>query len=55
MRRETIPGVKGSRRAAAAVAVAVGSVAWGEGSRQGVVPARVLGDIVRVIAYERRR
>lgn len=32
-----------------------GAVNWDEGRRQGVVPARLLGDIVSVRAYESRR
>lgn len=48
-------GVRGRRSREAAVERARGMVCWREGSRHGVEPGRVLGDMVRVIAYERRR
>lgn len=39
----------------AVVEIARGIVVCEEGRRHGVVPAVLLGDIVRVIAYERRK
>lgn len=48
-------GVRGRRDRVAVVEIARGSASCGEGSRQGVVPAKLLGDIVSVMAYERRR
>ena len=48
-------GVRGRRRRVPTVVRARGRVDCREGSRQGVVPARLLGEIVRAIAYERRR
>ena len=48
-------GVRGSSSRAPIVDAARGSVDCREGSRQGVVPARLLGETVRAMAYERRR
>lgn len=48
-------GARGSRRVESSVVVAVGAEVWLEVSRQGVVFVRLLGEMVRVIAYERRR
>jgi len=42
--------VRGSSSRVPAVEMAKGRVIWGEGSRQGAVPVRLLGDAVRVIA-----
>lgn len=50
-----IVGVRGSKRIVAEVEMARGSVNCEEGRRQGAVPVRLLGEIVRAIAYERRR
>lgn len=43
-------GVVGSRARVRVVVMARGMVSWWEGRRHGVVPFRLLGDIVRVIA-----
>jgi len=43
-------GVRGKREREPVREIARGRVVWREGSRQGVVPAKLLGDIVRVIA-----
>lgn len=48
-------GVRGRRRMVIAVVVARGRECCVCGRRQGVVPARLLGDIVRVIVYDSRR
>lgn len=48
-------GVKGRRRMVAEVEIARGRLSCGVWKRQGAVPVRLLGNIVRVIAYERRR
>lgn len=48
-------GVSGRRVIVAVVAMARGRVDWEEGSRQGVVPVKLFGNIVRVMAYESRR
>lgn len=48
-------GVKGSRRVVSVVEMVKGIVGGDGGRRQGVVPARLFGDIVRVIEYESRR
>ena len=43
-------GVRGSKQIVAEVDTARGSVSWLDGRRHGVVPERLLGDIVRVMA-----
>lgn len=43
-------GVSGRRQIVAEVEMARGRVTWEGKRRQGVVPARLLGDMVRVIA-----
>lgn len=43
-------GVRGRRQIVIAVEVAKGKVNWVEGRRHGVVPVRLLGEMVRVIA-----
>jgi len=48
-------GVRGRREIVAMVEIARGSVSCVVGSRQGVVPERLFGEIVRVIAYVSRR
>lgn len=48
-------GVSGRSIRVERVDAARGSVSWLCGRRQGVVPARLLGDMVKVIAYESRR
>lgn len=48
-------GVRGSRRVARVVEMARGIVGYDEWRRQGVVPVRLFGDIVRVIVYESRK
>lgn len=48
-------GVRGSRSRVPIVDRARGRVDCKEGRRHGVVPARLLGEIVRAMAYERRR
>lgn len=48
-------GVRGRRRREVVAAIARGRVDWVEGSRHGVIPAVLLGDVVKVIAYDRRR
>lgn len=50
-----MPGVTGRRSIVTVVVIARGKVACGEERRQADVPAGVLGNIVRDIAYERRR
>ncbi len=55
MRSESTAGVSGKSVRVAIEAIARGSVSWDVGSRQGVVPIRLFGDIVRVIAYDSRR
>lgn len=47
--------MRGSREMVLIVAVASGRVSCVVGSRQGVVPDRLLGEIVSAIAYVRRR
>lgn len=42
-------GVRGRRERAVVVVAARGRISWKEGRRQGVLPVRVLGDMVRVI------
>ena len=54
-RSATAAGANGRRRVVAAVETARGRVNWGVENRQGVMPMRLLGNMVRVIAYERRR
>lgn len=48
-------GVRGRSRRVAMVEKARGIESCVDGSRHGVVPVRLLGDIVSVIAYESRR
>ena len=48
-------GVKGRRSRVLVVKAAKGMVNWGVSRRQGVIPTRLLGDMVNVIAYERRK
>ena len=48
-------GVRGSRSRVPIVERARGRVACNDGRRQGVVPARLFGEMVRAMAYERRR
>lgn len=43
-------GARGRRVREAEREMAKGSVAWCEGIRQGVVPVKLFGDIVRAIA-----
>lgn len=43
-------GVRGRRVRVDVVVRASGSVSWADGRRQGVVPVRLLGDIVNVMA-----
>lgn len=50
MSKATAAGVKGRSRSVARVEMARGSVSWEDCSRQGVVPVKLLGDMVRVIA-----
>lgn len=50
-----IAGVMGSRRMVIVVAIAKGRVCCKGESRQGAVPVKLFGDIVRVIAYDNRR
>lgn len=45
-----IVGVRGSSRIVEEVAMARGRVNWEEVKRHGVVPVRLLGEIVRVMA-----
>lgn len=47
--------MRGNKDKVAVVETARGRVSCVEGRRQGVVPVRLLGDMVRVIAYVRRR
>lgn len=55
VRSATAAGVRGSRSKVAVVEVATGRVSWEDEKRQGVTPVILLGDIVSVIAYDRRR
>lgn len=50
VRSAVMAGVRGRRETVIIVAMATGKVCCVDGSRQGVVPVRLLGDIVRVIA-----
>lgn len=43
-------GVRGKRETVIMVTMARGKVSCVDGSRQGVVPAKLLGDIVKVMA-----
>lgn len=47
--------MRGSNSKVAVVETARGRVFCDAGKRQGVVPAVLLGDIVRAMAYDRRR
>lgn len=48
-------GVEGSRRVVSVAEMARGIAGWGGWSRQGAVPTRLFGDIVRAIVYESRK
>lgn len=48
-------GVRGRREMVIVVRMVSGRVSWVEGRRQGVVPVRLLGEMVRVMAWERRK
>ena len=48
-------GVSGRRQMVAEVTVASGMVWWLVVRRHGVVPAKLLGDIVSVIAWDSRK
>ena len=48
-------GISGRREIAAVAEMARGRVSREEVSRQGALPVKVLGEAVRVIAYESRR
>ena len=50
-----IPGVRGRRSIVEEAVIARGRVIWVDGRRQDDVPAGVFGNIVRDMAYERRR
>lgn len=50
MSRVSRAGVRGSKEMVAIVVIASGKVSWVVGRRQGVVPDRVLGEMVSVIA-----
>lgn len=47
--------MRGNNSSVVVVKIARGRVFCNAGRRQGVVPAVLLGDIVRVMAYDRRR
>ena len=55
MNNAATAGVRGRRARAATSDTEIGRVNWWEVRRQGVVPEKLLGNIVRVTAYERRR
>lgn len=48
-------GVSGRSVVVAMIERVSGNVIWDDWRRQGVVPARLLGNIVRAMAYERRK
>lgn len=48
-------GVSGRSIRVVIIERASGNVIWDDWKRQGVVPAGLLGNIVRDIAYDRRR
>lgn len=50
MRRAIAAGVRGRREIVAVVEMAKGRESWEDGNRQGVVPVKLLGNIVKVIA-----
>lgn len=55
MSNAIIAGVSGNNERVVMVERAMGIVNCDEGRRHGVVPAKLLGDMVSVIAYESRR
>lgn len=55
MKKAVIAGISGRRRRVPMVNTAVGRVRLGEVRRQGAVPVVLFGNIVKVIAYDKRR